>query len=408
VLGGYELLCRDHVAWLRARGHEVTVLATTYGVDRPAEERGAHGERVLRTLRFQWQDYELRRLQGAELWREERRQRRALERAIREVSPRVALIWHMAAVSKSLLAVLHRHGVPMVAVVGEPWPRWDIEPDAWLRRWRTPAFRWWKRVPKAVLRDLADRLVAPVSIDQALRSILPAYCSDHLRRDVERRVEAWRGRGRVVPNGIDLAPYAAVPDPERQLHQPLRLLYLGRVERRKGLLTAVQALPVLRDAGLDCRLDVVGWRDEAYAAEVDATARRLGVEARLDWRGPVAADAAPAVYAEHDVLLFPTIWEEPFGLVPLEAMAAGCLVVATGSGGSGEFLLDGETALRFPVEDAVALADRVMRLAGDPTLCARLRREGRRCAEAHTFERFAAGIDRAVADRLAEVTPSDG
>ncbi|MHB1534379.1 MAG: glycosyltransferase, partial [Acidimicrobiales bacterium] len=69
-----------------------------------------------------------------------------------------------------------------------------------------------------------------------------------------------------------------------------------------------------------------------------------------------------------DCLVFPSEWPEPFGLVPLEAMACGTPVVATGAGGSAEFLVDGANCLLFAPGDPAALAKAVRRLAGDPGL----------------------------------------
>src|ERR1051325_10801161 len=77
-------------------------------------------------------------------------------------------------------------------------------------------------------------------------------------------------------------------------------------------------------------------------------------------------------YRDSDVFVFPTIWEEPFGLVPLEAMACGTPVIATGTGGSGEFLVEGYNCLLVPPGDAHALAAAVRRLAEDGELRARL------------------------------------
>ena len=108
-------------------------------------------------------------------------------------------------------------------------------------------------------------------------------------------------------------------------------------------------------------------------------------------------DAIPQAYAAADATLFPVIWEEPWGLVPLESMAVGRPVVATGTGGSGEYLRDGENCLIFsPKDDPSALAAAVRRLAGDAGLRERLRRGGFETAERFTERAF----DDAVVDAI--------
>jgi glycosyltransferase involved in cell wall biosynthesis len=114
----------------------------------------------------------------------------------------------------------------------------------------------------------------------------------------------------------------------------------------------------------------------------------------------------PGLYRDHDIFLFPTLWAEPFGLAALEAMACGCLVLATGSGGSGEFLKDGETALLFPPNDADAVAEMVVRLVTEPGLVAGLRSRGRSVSSTLTFEAFAAGVDATLERALAGGKPA--
>jgi glycosyltransferase involved in cell wall biosynthesis len=101
----------------------------------------------------------------------------------------------------------------------------------------------------------------------------------------------------------------------------------------------------------------------------------------------------PDIYRAADVLLFPTAWREPFGLVPLEAMATGCLVIATGLGGSGEFLRDEENAILIGVNDDRAAVRAVERLLGDPALVARLRAGGRDTVGRYSLRAFASGLD---------------
>jgi glycosyltransferase involved in cell wall biosynthesis len=81
-------------------------------------------------------------------------------------------------------------------------------------------------------------------------------------------------------------------------------------------------------------------------------------------------------------------WDEPWGLVPIEAMAHGVPVVATGRGGSAEYLRDGDNALLHPPGDVAALARALRRLADEPELRERLRAGGAETAPRHTARAF--------------------
>jgi glycosyltransferase involved in cell wall biosynthesis len=100
-------------------------------------------------------------------------------------------------------------------------------------------------------------------------------------------------------------------------------------------------------------------------------------------------------------------WQEPFGLVPLEAMASGTPVIAAASGGAAAHLRDGRTALVVPPDDPAALASAVRRLRRDHDLRATLRAEGRRTAERYPAERSLALVTAALEEssRVRPVTP---
>src|SRR5262249_11211684 len=99
-------------------------------------------------------------------------------------------------------------------------------------------------------------------------------------------------------------------------------------------------------------------------------------EVRLPGRVPV--DHMPQVYRNHEVLVFPSIWDEPFSLTLLEAMAAGLCVVASTAGGSAEILQHEVNSLTFRPGDAYDLARQLQRVIDDPALRRRLAREGQR------------------------------
>ena len=102
------------------------------------------------------------------------------------------------------------------------------------------------------------------------------------------------------------------------------------------------------------------------------------------------------MYAAADVVVFPVRWAEPWGLVPLEAMAVGRPVVATCTGGSAEYLRDGENCLVVPAEDPDALARAVARLSSDAALRDRLRARGFETAARFTEASFHATLESAA------------
>jgi glycosyltransferase involved in cell wall biosynthesis len=80
----------------------------------------------------------------------------------------------------------------------------------------------------------------------------------------------------------------------------------------------------------------------------------------------------PELLRQFDVLIFPSVWEEPLARMTQEAMATGLLVIGTLTGGTGELLIEGQTGLTFSPEDAQALAKQIDKVRHDPAACAHL------------------------------------
>jgi len=93
---------------------------------------------------------------------------------------------------------------------------------------------------------------------------------------------------------------------------------------------------------------------------------------------PVSKDKMPAILEQFDVLIFPSIYEEPLARMTQEAMVSGLVVVGTTTGGTKEILREGETGLTFAPEDAGGLTEQIGRLLDDPRLCRRLAQAGRK------------------------------
>jgi glycosyltransferase involved in cell wall biosynthesis len=103
------------------------------------------------------------------------------------------------------------------------------------------------------------------------------------------------------------------------------------------------------------------------------------------------------IYNQHQVLLFPSIWEEPFSITILEAMACGLAVIGTTTGGSREILVDGENSLTFAAGDSKALAGQIERIMIDPDLRSNISKVGERLVrEKFTLDRMADQIEQCL------------
>jgi glycosyltransferase involved in cell wall biosynthesis len=155
--------------------------------------------------------------------------------------------------------------------------------------------------------------------------------------------------------------------------------------------TAIEALALLpREATLAVR----GDGDPAYVAELHALAERLGVTDRVAFE-PYTRDGVAGAYAAADAVVFPVTWQEPWGLVPLEAMSVGRPVLASrAGGGAAEYLEDGVNCLQFEPGDAAGLAAVVRRLADDGALREAVRAGGAATAARFTDARFHAALER--------------
>jgi glycosyltransferase involved in cell wall biosynthesis len=174
------------------------------------------------------------------------------------------------------------------------------------------------------------------------------------------------------------------------------LLYIGRLERMKGVHTLVGAM---RDVPAAVTLDIVGSGEPDYTAELQAmvSAGDLGTRVRL--RGPVPRTQIPLLLRSCDALVFPSEWEEPFARSVLEAMAAGLPVIGTTTGGTGELLIDGVTGLTYAAGNAQDLAVQIRRLADDPQLRRQLAATG--CETVHRFYTIGRMVDELEAELIA-------
>ena len=369
--GGYELAWQSAMRYARAVGHEVRILTSSYRHDRAPVEDDPD---VHRTLRCYWdaERYEFPHLSLPQRLEVERRNRAELQRQLREFRPDVIAWWSMGCMSLALIEQARRSGVPGIFLVHDDWLVYGWQHDAWIRIWRGRRKR---------LGWIAERIFG-IATTVNLAAAGPIIFNSRHTLDRAQAAGVNARLAMVIYPGVDegfLHP-CAVDD------WAWRLAYVGRIHQQKGVDTAVCALAHLPATA---SLTIWGQGDERYVAQIRALADRLGVSERVRFRGFASAEGLREAYAEADVVVFPVRWDEPFGLVPLEAMGMGRPVVMTARGGTTEFVQDGENALVCAPEDPAALAACIVRLGRDGQLRARIHDGGRRTAAQFTASRFA-------------------
>ena len=390
-MGGYEVVCQGTMQRFADHGHDVHVLTSdTRFPDReePAPIPGLTVERALRG----WWDWDTHDSLHAGIRQRvaiERHSQRVMRDALRRFRPDVVSIWSLVYLSFSLVTLVERAGVPVVVNLGDDWITYAPALDEWTRVFdRRP----W---------------LGPVGRLAGLETRLPTFAgatvtaaSEMIRDSVAERARWNFADVDIIRMGVETRDFPlADPHPERWAW---RLLYVGRVVPNKGVATAIKALPLLP---AEAHLDVDGYGAVELIDELKGLARDLGVADRVTFMRSPRSDLA-ARYSDADVVLFPSEWPEPFGLVPLEAMARGTPVVATGTGGSGEMLFDEDNCLLFRPGDPEALADAVLRLANDPALRRRVTEGGTRTARDLTIDRYAERVETVHSTAVGRPLPS--
>jgi glycogen(starch) synthase len=205
-------------------------------------------------------------------------------------------------------------------------------------------------------------------------------CSGYMRWEVSRLLELPASRVDVIPNGVDgrvwRAPARAVAAARTRFAGDGRPLvgYAGRLVYEKGVQHLVGAVPRLRERHPGLRVVIAG--DGPYRTELQEETSRLGLHDAVSFPGFLGVAELPAVLAATNATVVPSLYE-PFGMVALEAAAAGAPLAVAATGGLAEIVEPGVTGVTFPHSDPDALADAVGTLLTDQIFARRVARRAR-------------------------------
>jgi glycosyltransferase involved in cell wall biosynthesis len=212
----------------------------------------------------------------------------------------------------------------------------------------------------------------------------------------------------LLPLGVDTELFRAVDRCRKPDSIPV-VLHPARLLPWKGVEISIRMLRLLVDRGQEAQLlitasqRIADWHGElaGYHALILDLIQKLDLGSRVRLVDAAYAEM-PRLYANADVVVYPTIGEEPYGLVPLEAMSSGRPIVASQSGGIAETVVDGVTGFTVARGDVTGLADRVGLVLSTPSLAHRLGTAGR----SHVMQRFSAdAYVTALVQRFASAAP---
>lgn len=193
-----------------------------------------------------------------------------------------------------------------------------------------------------------------------------------------------------LPNGIDTRPFARIPTVRSRAEYPLRLVYIGRVAREKGLYETLQGLRLAIELGVDARLTIAGHGAEE--ARLRRYAVALGIAPRVTFVGPVFGAEKVKLLAMADAMVLASYSEGlPYAL--LESMAAGLPVIATPVGAIPDVMTHGTHGFIVPQRDGRSIAEALVSMAGDREQLSWMSRACRkRVRAAYSIERLAGNL----------------
>jgi phosphatidylinositol alpha-mannosyltransferase len=349
VPGGVQMHVRELSAHLRKRGHTVRILA-------PGRRRGRRDDVwiVGRAVPVRGNGSVARISFGPQV-------ASVVGRALREAEPDIIHVHEPLVPSVSMHAVLQANA-PVVATFHSN-----------VGRERVGSF--WFQLAVPMIRPVWNRLARRIAVSEAARHSVTSRMGD--------------GDLLIVPNGVDVERLAVARP--ATLSPGRHLLFVGRLEERKGFPVAIEAFARLAELYPDLRLLVIGDGSERDAVEDLPPS----VRSRVEMLGRVDDDRLASYLRAADLYLGPATGGESFGIVLAEAMAAGLPIVASDIAGYRDVARNGLEAVLVPPGDPVALVGGVRRVLDDPAFARSLGDRGAQRARDFAWD--------TITDRLLEV-----
>lgn len=219
--------------------------------------------------------------------------------------------------------------------------------------------------------------------------------SDYVKRSVVTNFKAKPEKIEVVYNGIDISRFS---EKNSSAHNPVRLVFVGRLVKVKGVQIALEALKICIEKGYNLSFTIVG--DGDYRAQLESDAENLRIEKYCKFVG--IREDVPQILADSDIFVHSCIWEEGFGIGIVEAMAAGKVCICSNSGAIPEIITDGVNGYLSEKGNSKALAEAIMTVVDNKDNWENIQIRARTTAYKFNMMNFVSRLDKVVEDIMDE------
>lgn len=370
-IGGYEIGCRDVTNLLLERGHEIRVLTSRYLRENAEDVKDA--PHIFRQLYHGFENYSRWNILMVPFreWRNRRRWKSHLE----YFKPDLVYFWNMAQISLWMMIDAASRQIPHACYVSDQWLEAPGEVDFWTKRFGNH-HGFASRLLLGLVRGMGQMLGFAASLKlQQLPEL--HFTSSFIEKGVARR-HLISPSSEVIRWGVHSDFTDDLNTPPDTEDASFDILYSGQIVALKGVKTAVKGVADLmtRFPDRQIRLTLAGGGPENFRSEIENLIQELGVHGSIRLVGPQPRSKLLKLFRTSDVFVLASEWQEPFAISPLEAMASGCAVVGTHTGGSPELLFQGINSLVFEAGNPSDLADKLELLLTDSLLLERIRHAG--------------------------------
>lgn len=382
AVGGYEIMCKETADELKRRGHDVIILTSNWGIEQNSMEENVHRllffnrlndprkHNIKSPLRLRKRYYQIC------WWRESRRNYEKTCEFITATKPDLAFFWNMGNIGVGPILAAQTQSIPQVFNVGDYWLlrlKHDLCDD--------PNFL--RKKFQATINGLKD------FSQLELKHLL--IVSETLKRSYIQNGFSEQNI-RVIPLGVQsslILPIESLQDHRNK--STLKFLFVGRIVPTKAPDVAIDAFNILiQRYGINyAQLDFIGQGSEEYTSELRKKVFELNLDEKIKFLGWMDHLNILSKYQDYDALLFPSRWEEPFGMTVLEAMARGLPVIASGRGGPLEIIDNGKNGVLIPPNNPAALAEAMLQMIQNESLVQKIRVAAiKTLTERYTLEYF--------------------